>query len=318
MQSASNFKPLGRPLQPDWEYEGTVKDLPELKFRSRRMTKTMGHIQFPRYIQRDGRDFFYLTNRAVLPGAAIEPGAEWRTKGLPQHGYPFASALTTARLFPNGSPDRKVRVVRIDPRAVALDKPEAEAPNTVLVLGRPPKTKPSSNAEQSDRKLWLGAHVFTIDKTPPANGAALANVLPPGSVTARGAVGISDEDGFLNWVELPPDDAPSSEASAAMLELLQRAGCTTRGLLAGDVRAYLGGTLDAAGEPGAPAVPTVRLTRTTTPAAKQIFENVAIVQQPVWQPLQSQRVKWRPTLAPPEPKPSASASAGAPPKPPPR
>ncbi|MFO0735767.1 MAG: hypothetical protein U0270_07805 [Labilithrix sp.] len=317
MQSASNFKPLGRPLQPDWEYEGTVKDLPELKFRSRRMTKTMGHIQFPRYIQRDGRDFFYLTTRAVIPGAPLEPGTEWRTKGLPQHGYPLASALTTAKLFPNGNADRKARVLRIDPRAVASEKPEGDnPPTTVLVLGRPPKTKPS--ADPGDRKLWIGQHVFTIDKSAPPNGVSLANVLPPGSVTARGAVGISDEDGFLNWVELPPDDAPSSEASAAMLDLLQRAGCTTRGLLAGDLRAFLGGTLDTAGEPAAPAVATARLTRTATPAAKQIYESVAIVQQPVWQPLQSQRVKWRPTLAPPEPKPSASASSSAPPPAPPK
>ena len=319
MQTAANFKPLGRPLQPDWEYEGTVKDLPEFKFRSRRMTKTMGHIQFPRYIQRDGRDFFYLTTRAVLPGAPLsaEPGAaEWRTKGLPQHGYPFASAITTARLFPNGAADRKVRVLRIDPRAVQNDKPDVEAANTVLLLGRPPKTKPS--ADPGVAKLWMGAHVFTIDKTPPPGkpeAVSLANVLPPGVVTARGAVGISDEDGFLNWVELAPDDPPSSEASAAMLELLQRAGCTQRGLLAGDLRAYLGG-LDIAGEPAGATAITARLTRTATPAAKQIFENVAIVQQPVWQPLQSQRVKWRPTLAPPE-KPAASASASTSAAPPP-
>lgn len=318
MQSAANFKPLGRPLQPDWEYEGTVKDLPDLKFRTRRMTKTMGHILFPRYIQRDARDFFYLTTRAVLPGAPLDAGTEWRVKGLPQHGYPYASAITTARLFPNGDPNRKARVLRIDPRAVALDKPEGDGANTVLVLGRPPKVKPS--ADPGDKKLWLGAHVFSIGKDAPPNATALANVLPPGVVTARGAVGVSDEDGFLHWVELGPDDQPSSEASAAMLDLLQRAGCTTRGLLAGDIRAYLGGGLDVGGDPSSPAAVTVRLNRTATPAAKQIFESTPIVPQSVWAPLQAQRVKWRPTLAPPEPKPtasaSASASASAPPKPP--
>ncbi|MBX3231637.1 MAG: hypothetical protein KIT84_23580 [Labilithrix sp.] len=320
MQSASTFKPLGRPLQPDWEYEGTVKDMPDFKYRSRRMTKTMGHIQFPRYIQRDGRDFFYLTNRAVLPGAPLEPESEWRVKGLPQHGFPYASAITTARLFPNGDPSRKVRVLRVDPRAVDLDKPDAdEKVQTVLVLGRPPKVKPS--AEAGDKKLWLGAHVFSVSASAPPNASALVPVLAPGSVTARGAVGVSDEDGFLHWLELPPDDPPSSDASAAMLDLLQRAGCTSRGLVAGDLRAYLGGGLDLAGEPAGPTAVAIRLARTPSPAAKQIFEDVAIVQQAVWAPLQAQRVKWRPTLAPPEkPAPSASASASSsaapPPKPP--
>ena len=44
----------------------------KFKFRSRRMIKSMGHILFPRYVQRDARDFFYLTARSVLPGPARE------------------------------------------------------------------------------------------------------------------------------------------------------------------------------------------------------------------------------------------------------
>ena len=30
------------PLQPDWEYEGGFKDLPDFEFRARRMVKSMG------------------------------------------------------------------------------------------------------------------------------------------------------------------------------------------------------------------------------------------------------------------------------------
>ena len=97
VQTAANFAPLGRPLQPDWEYEGGFKDLPDFKFRARRMVKSMGHMLFPRYIHRDARDFFYLTARTVLPGtpitgggaaeaAADGEGGSFRVKGLPQHG----------------------------------------------------------------------------------------------------------------------------------------------------------------------------------------------------------------------------------------
>jgi hypothetical protein len=318
MQPAGTFKPLGRPLQPDWEYEGTVKDMPEFKFRARRMTKSMGHILFPRYIQRDARDFFYLTARNVLPGAPIEPATDWRVKGLPQHGYPYASAITSVKL-PLSAGDRRARMLRIDPRTVAVDTSNGadEKVQTVAVFGRPPRPKGTPPAPRdagatgdAEKKLWLGQHVFSIDKNPMPNALAITGVVDPTSVAAaraRGAVGISDEDGMLQWIELLPEEAPSAEASEAMLKVLEGIGCSSRGLLPGDVRAFLGGTLDIGGEPAAPAAVSVRLARTPAPAAKQIFESTPIVPQPVWQPLQSQRVKWRPTLAPPE-KPAASAS----------
>jgi hypothetical protein len=318
MQTASTFKPLGRPLQPDWEYEGTVKDMPDFKFRARRMTKSMGHILFPRYIQRDSRDFFYLTARSVLPGLPIEPGVDWRVKGLPQHGYPYASAIATVKL-PLPSGERAARILRVDPRTVAPAAEGDDQAPTVAAFGRPARGKTATRdagvvaSVETSRKLWLGQHVFGIDKAPAAGALAIAGVLDPGSSAtsrARGAVGISDEDGMLEWIELLPEDAPNAEASEAMLKVLERSGCTARGLVTGEVRAFLGGTVDIGGEPALPAVGAIRLARTAAPAAKQIFESTPIVSQPVWQPLQAQRVKWRPTLAPPE-KPAASGSASA-------
>lgn len=319
MQPASTFTPLGRPLQKDWEHEGTVRDLPDLKFRARRMTKSMGHILFPRYIQRDSRDFFYLTARHVLPGPPIEPGSEWRTKGLPQHGYPHASAITSVKLPVPGGPH--ARVLRLDPRAVhvaydleeeAGDREDATDDQTVVVFGRPPRGKaardagaPSVPAHDPERKVWIGERFATIDRRPPPNGVAVADVVDPLSTatelaTARGAVGISDEDGMLQWVELAPEDPPSIAASEAMLAMLERIGCSSRGLLTGEVRAYLGGSLDVGGEPTAPPEGGIRLRRAALPGAKQIFEDTPIVPLSVWQPLQAQRVKWRPTLDPPE------------------
>jgi hypothetical protein len=87
----SSFARLGRPLQTDWEAEGKVKDMPDWAFRARRMIRGMGHMLFPRYVQREARDFFYLTTRTVLPGPELaggvkpkEPGeGAWRVKGLP-------------------------------------------------------------------------------------------------------------------------------------------------------------------------------------------------------------------------------------------
>jgi len=392
MQTASTFTPLGRPLQTDWEYEGTLKDMPEVKLRSRRMVKSMGHILFPRYVHRDARDFFYLTARAVLPGhplpapgqktegapagaAAPDAASAWRTKGLPQHGFPYAVAVATTRT--GAAPiDPAVRVLRVDPRTVRAESgAEATSPGpgvvtgangnadaganasgpsaatttaasstaanaspgtgVVLVIGKPVRTERRRGAHDAGattvatgganaggapgdgRKLWLGGHVFSIDKTPPRGATAIADLAANGAV-ARAAVGISDEDGMLQWVELAPDEKSDARASEQLLDLLARLGCRTRGLVADDARALLGGSLDLAAEPTAPpaALGAVRLVRTTAPGARAYFERNEIVPQSVWFPLQQQRVKWRPTLAPPDkPAASGSASAGAPPTP---
>jgi hypothetical protein len=313
MQPASTFQPLGRPLQKDWEYEGPVKDMPELMFRARRMTKSMGHILFPRYIQRDARDFFYLTARDVLPGPPVEPGVEWRVKGLPQHGYPYASAISEVRL---GAGDRRARILRLDPRAlrpVAASETDEKLP-LVVAFGRAtrgPRDAGAPAPSARTKKLWLGDRVFTIDESPPPHAVAITDVLPsdaPGAASARAAVGVADEAGMLQWIELRPEDAPSAETSVAMLAVLERIGCTARGLVGGDLRAFLGGSLDIGGEPAAPTSVSIRLARASAPAAKQMFESVAIVPQSVWHPLMSQRVRWRPTLAPKE-KPAAPASA---------
>jgi len=338
MQPASSYQPLGRPLQTDWEQEGTVKDLPEFKFRSRRMVKSMGHILFPRYMQRDARDFFYLTARTVLPGtpiggsgtttSAASPvdgeGGNWRVRGLPQHGYPYAIAITTVRLGPEAS-DPHARVLRVDPRTVRAEEEGAasEDGKVVAVFGRATRARTAgaggrdAGAERGASegpKLWLGPHVFAIDKTPPHAAAAVADVLPanaPGAADARAAVGISDEDGMLQWVELLPEDKADARAAESMLKLLERLGCSSRALVAGDVRAYLGGSLDTGAQPASPGVPLVRLVRTPAPGARAYFETNEIVPQSVWYPLQQQRVKWRPTKAPPEQKPAASASGSA-------
>lgn len=355
MQPAATFQPLGRPLQSDWEYEGALKDMPEFKFRSRRMVKSMGHILFPRYIHRDGRDFFYLTTRSVLPGPPIGgesgggsngegEGGVWRVKGLPQHGYPYAIATTSVRLGPEGS-DKRARVLKVDPRAVRFDSAPAaassgdagaDASQVVVAFGhaaahaRSPKGATSAapgaetfHAGASDRKLYVGPNDFSIDKAPPAGAVPIVDLFAanaPASAEARGAVGISDEDGMLVWIELLPETKADASTAEAMSKLLERLGCSSRALVAGSVHAFLGGALDIGGEPVAISQLTARLVRTPAPAARMMFNPTETVPASVWAPLQQQRVKWRPTLAPPEkpaekPGGSASASSSAPPPP---
>jgi hypothetical protein len=288
--------PLGRPLQGDWEAQGKVPDMPGYTFRARRMIRGMGHMLFPRYIQREARDFFYLTSRATLPGApataasaAAHPEPDeglWITRGLPQHGYPYAIARTWVR----ASGGAKLRVVRADPRAL---KPAADGQDAspVVLSFVAPKRGPIT--------LWSSEGAFSVGARAPSPGAAaLASgvlLADAEAKTARAAAGVEDEDGMLVWVELPPDVAADASTAAALDGALAKLGCGARLLVTGDARAILGDSLDAAGDALSsrhPSVPTARMARAQAPDAHAIFPDTPIVPIAVWQPLQMKRVRY--------------------------
>jgi hypothetical protein len=333
VEPAGGFAPLGRPLQPDWEWEGAVSRMPELRVRARRMVRSMVEVNFPQYIQLEARDFFYLTQRAVLPGQPLpapeprEPGeGEWRVKGLPQHGFPYAVATTWVRLDP-ARPALRARVLRVDPHAVvpAGSPGTNEETPTVAAFFAPayvPRTGQSA--------VWYAYGVFLTGDAPPTPGATpLAVGVPlssPLASVARVAVGVHDEDGMLEWVELAPDVHLDVGVAHALDALLSRDGCRTRLFLPFESTARLGGlggSLDLEGSPAAvPAGPSTRLVRGVAPAAHPIFEATPLVGPAVWQPLQMQRIRYFPKPRKAAPKPmeatsgSASASPSAAPAPP--
>jgi hypothetical protein len=319
--------PLGRPMQGDWEATGKVPDMPGYVFRARRMIRGMGHMLFPRYIQREARDFFYLTSRSILPGAPVPPDpaqaardpdeGRWRTKGLPQHGFPYAVATSWAR-----GAGVKLRVVRADPRALKPDAsstafarqgdPSAASPGeprgpAILSLLAP--AAPSRAA----RTLWWSRGIFAVDASPPTSGATalLGGCATDAACAASSgaAVGVEDEDGMLVWVELPPGTRPSAAMAVAMDALLARLGCGARMAVPGQANVIFGGdgdegALDAAGDPrprGQESA-SVRFVRGNAPDAHAVFPDTPIVPISVWQPLQAKRIRYFP------PKPQASAS----------
>jgi hypothetical protein len=308
VQPSNNWTPLGRKLQDDWEFEGTIKELPAFNFRARRMIKTMHHMNFPQYIQRDGRDFFYLTQRPVLPGAELagQPAASagpkregeegtWRVKGLPQHGFPYALAITS--LHPDAEhANIKVRALRIDPRTVAPVGAKATDANTPTIVSFvAPRAGGSARVE---RRAWMANGVFLVGSSAPSPDATtLADgVAPtsPAAAAARAAVGVQDEDGMLNWIELAADVPASAAAAKAMDALLLQAGCSSRMLVTGNAQALLGGTLDLDAQPidlAALGPTAARLVRDKAPGADLVFDT-PVVTPAVWQALQAQRVRY--------------------------
>ena len=331
VQPTATFAPLGRPLQNDWEYQGALKDFAGFSVHARRMIRSMQEINFPQYIHREGRDFFYLTVRPTLPGSDLAPpvappeaneGA-WRVKGLPQHGFPYAVATTSLRIDPS-QPQTHARVLRIDPRVVRAAGSAGTSETTPTVVSLFTAQRPPRGAEVG---VWLGSGVFLEGVQPPSADASLllvgqpaaAFLASPGAESPRVAVGIHDEDGMLEWVELAPDATADASSSRAMDALLAHDGCGTRLFVLGAARALLGGSLELDGSKGSPPVGTsARLVRGAAPAARPYFESTPIVTPSVWQPLQSQRVRYfpKPRSAAPASTSGASPAGSANPTPP--
>ncbi len=290
--------PIGRALSGDWEAEGDVPGIEGWKFRGRRLIKGMGLMHFPRYIKREGRDFFYMTLRHVLPGPdiptkikpALEGEGTWRVKGLPQHGFPYALAL--ADLRPDAArADRKVRVLRVDPRTIALGVGAAKKDEKVVLA-----VDPGDKGEGTS--IWFSQNAFSVaDAKPAADAVRIAFGAPMEKTpaAASAAVGVNDEEGMLVYADLAPGGAPASAADAKMLDaLLKSLGCGQRLMLATPPVLALGGDTDLAGQAmHAPQGPgAVRLLRGEAPGAKRIFEDTPIVPLSVWYPLQQHRIRY--------------------------
>jgi hypothetical protein len=306
VEPQSTFRPLGRPLQADWEYEGTIRDLPDLRVRARRMTRSMVEVNFPQYIHREARDFFYLTLRPLVPGADLDVASPsqpdegaFRVKGLPQHGFPYAIATTSVRL----TGEVRARVLRVDPRTVVpAGSPgtTAETPTVVSFFGTP----------RDETGIWLSGDVFITGTSAPPGAMRVAGGAPlakgPEAASARAAACIQDEDGLLAWVELAPEARADAGTAAAMDALLAKMGCSTRLMVGAEARAVLGVGQDLSGVPiPLPSSPSARLVRGRAPGGRAYFESTPVVTPSVWQPLQAQRVRYFP-------KP-ARVDAGAPP-----
>jgi hypothetical protein len=293
------LEPLKQPLSNDWQHEGEVPGIEGWRFRARRLIRGMGLMNFPRYIKREGRDFFYMTLRHVLPGPALVPviqkpevagEGEWQLKSLPQHGFPYALALTEIR--PEAArPDVKVRVLQIDPRTVSAAPAGGDAPGkTVAVIDA--GSKPAGEVPS----LWCSAGAFSIAPSPPvADAVRLATGDVAAGQGAVAALGVSDEGGMLIYAELEaPPPAPSPADTKLLVELLKKLGSGTRLLLSHPLPIALGGDSDFAGKavrpPGGPSA--VRLARVEAAGARRIFEDTPIVPYDTWYPLQQKRIRY--------------------------
>ena len=134
---------------------------------ARRMIRFMALMNFPRYVNPEARDFFFLTLRHLLPGEAAptvfpdheEGEGAWRMHGLPQYGWPNAVATTNVR--PDVTrPSTRVGLIKIDPKQVRVERSGDVEPKRIVEF-RFALAKGAS-------ALWLSpTRGFAIDQAPP-------------------------------------------------------------------------------------------------------------------------------------------------------
>ncbi len=276
-------------LDARWKVEAPIPELPEWRFRSRRLFRNMQLMHFPRYIERQSRDFFYLTERTLLPamlGRAPPSVMQPIPLATAPGGFPqLASALSM-------HPDRENSETRVD--VVALDLKWLSAtlgaagpvPRDTVLSVSPPSESGTSSASVAGRVLWLGRHRAHVGAAG-VGGHVVAREAQSG---ARAAWGLIDRE-ILVYAEVGTGRNDARDA-AVLDAALEQLGASERLLAAApDFIAIKGGTdlsgahvdLDAHGARGEAAL---HFQPDAWQALRPLFADTPIVDPETWQPHQ--------------------------------
>jgi hypothetical protein len=284
---------LTRKLDEGWEARGAVPGLQGWEFMSRRMMKFMALMNFPRYINVEQRDFFYLTLRAILPGEPLLPRIKpaetgegaWRVEGLPQHGWPYAVATTNLRADAK-DPEFRIGLLKLDAKLVRVGQAGEVDPKVVVEL------RGQSEAGPGQVTLYHAEDVgFHIAYQPRVKGAArVTSGFPadaPVAKDASSAMGI-DPSGALIYARVTGGQHPSGDGDR-LAALLTELGCQTLLFLPRPLATLFGNAGEASNAPGL----GVRLVRSAGPGARRLFPDTPIVKPTKWAPLQQKRVRYK-------------------------
>ncbi len=273
----------GATLDGRWQARGPIPGLPDWEFQGRRMLRYMALMNFPRYINREARDFFYLTLRHVLPGPPLRSAASppepdegvWKLSGLPQHGWPHALAMTSVR--PDATrQSTRVRVLKLDPRTVALGT------SGQIVLSVAPTSSEGSGLYFAKDRFHLGDAV--------ANATRLASGHRESQQETIAALGL-DAAGFLIYAVVSGARSPDRDG-ALLQRVMKDAGAREVLFLNAPWDLALGGDRDLSGHPMAERDGALRLVRREAPGARRLFPDTPVVAPKVWYPLQARRVRY--------------------------
>lgn len=272
--AAAELPPLGLRLDGVWQAEGDVDGAPGYRFRGRRLFRAMQLMNFPRYIQRETRDFFYLTLRRRLPNRALQlanaSADEGVWRALPEAGQPPVVASTSLRPDPEQAESR-VQLFELDVERLAPTASNA-SPALVAWLPSPP----------TGDTIWWHNHRISLNQTAPEAVALFSGSLQP-SAAPVAAAGIHAVRGTLLVAHLVTGDA--TRAAPVLQRALAAAGAASTVYLPTSPNLVVLGT-DVWGHPTSIPENGHKLFKVQRSPVSAIFPETPVVPPWVWQPLQ--------------------------------
>jgi hypothetical protein len=277
---------VGRKLDSQWEARGEVPGNADWEYMGRRMIRYMNLMHFPRYIRTESRDFFYLTERRLLPLPALESRAvpkdategTWQTQCAPEQGWPPAVAST--RLRPDATrPQTRISLVTIDAKWLRTAKSSDSGAAAILSI----EPNESNAALQS---IWSADNGFTLSReapTPTAKRLASGVVGHAQSIRASAAMG-ELAGGIWVYAEMAAGSDPARDAS--LLDSVLRNLDAKRVIFFGRPLNLRIGASAAASSTG------TRLFRVQGPGGVRIFQQTPVVAPREWLPLQERRIRY--------------------------
>lgn len=275
---------LGRELDPAWEAKGAVPGVQGQSFLARLMVRKMPLMNFPRYIHRTPRDFFYLLRRWTLPdrGLSLPDAAEVPFGVVDVADNHFPPFVVAAQVKVPEMKSGTVRVTRFDGKELAVSgAPQGQ----VLSIEQRAEEEPDA----AQLALFHSSAGFSIrDRHEKVEGETLLLMESGGDATY-----CVDDRGFLSVVE------PSRDVSAEQLEEVVKA-LHCKALIRAERGALRLVGAEAADKMPAPAAAderastSVPLFRRSQPWARELYPSTPIVPQSVWGIPQARRVEVAP------------------------
>lgn len=274
---------LNRKQDSQWEARGTVPGNSNWEYMGRRMIRYMNLMHFPRYVRTESRDFFYLTERKMLPPPPVSPrnGAgdvgTWITRSVDQKGWP--PAVATLQMQPDPAREKtRVSAIAIDGKLLRLARP-ADDKSTIISIE--PNDAPAHSCA-----LWIDKsdHLSISESGPSAGAKRIASGYKDYRQSPRVAAAWAELPGSL-WVYVEVAAGPDPSRDGALLDGFLRSLQAQQMLFFGHpLNVQLGHVSSSAN--------AVNLARNDGPRGLRIFQDTAVVSPKEWHPLQEKRVRY--------------------------
>ncbi len=269
----AELPPLALTLDHVWQAEGPVPEAPGYAFRGRRMFRAMQLMNFPRYIQRETRDFFYLTRRETLPRKT--DGDRWTVPSSIRDVYPPPLSVRSWR--PEEVPGGLVQMLELAPRFVSTSA-STDSTITVASLRKP-------TAQTGETLYWTDGKLTFANRPPTPAAVAWFDVADAGE-EATAMVCIRERSGTLLYAEIANNPAPSRQR-ALLTNALTSQGCSPSTIRQVGAGAFEVGGRDLSGHPSEGVHPRLHLGYRRPVYHFALFPETPVVAPSKWKPLQS-------------------------------